>query len=175
MSNPFVKWSVNELPKEVGGLGVGNMMRKNLALLFNWWWRFSTADDPLWKRILLFVHRFKGLKASFEAFSEVKAGMWSQLLKNDEDTSKIRSIVEEGIKLRLGNGVSFKFWHDNWCNVGPLRVAFPRLYTISLQKHLFVSQMGIWRDGVWEWLLSWRRNLYDWENDDLQDLNSIIE
>ena len=33
---PTVKWSDIELPREIGGLGVGNILHKNLILLFKW-------------------------------------------------------------------------------------------------------------------------------------------
>ena len=36
-----IKWSSIELPKNLGGLAVGNIIHKNLVLLFKWWWRFS--------------------------------------------------------------------------------------------------------------------------------------
>ena len=62
----MIKWGHIELPKEFGGLGVGNMMHKNL--LFKWWWRFSESDDRLWKKILMSVHEINGLKASSETF-----------------------------------------------------------------------------------------------------------
>ena len=35
-SCPTVKWSDIELPREMGGLGVGNILHKNLILLFKW-------------------------------------------------------------------------------------------------------------------------------------------
>ena len=44
MSTPFVKWSLIKLTKDLGVLGVGNIMQKNLTLLFKWRWRFSVAN-----------------------------------------------------------------------------------------------------------------------------------
>ena len=35
-SCPTVKWSDIELPRDMGGLGVGNILHKNLILLFKW-------------------------------------------------------------------------------------------------------------------------------------------
>ena len=32
----MIKWSDIELSKELGGLGLGNIMHKNLILLFKW-------------------------------------------------------------------------------------------------------------------------------------------
>ena len=86
MSCPMVKWSDIELPRQLGGLGVGNIMYKNLILVFKWWWRFSESDNSLWKRILQSVHDISGIKASMETFNKVRGGTWSALLSNDTDT-----------------------------------------------------------------------------------------
>ena len=90
----------------MGGLGVGNIMYKNLILLFKWWWRFSEADNTLWKKIIQSVHEINGCKASSYAFSKLRDGTWSSLMNNDSGTVKIRSIVEgydpKGGKRELG-------------------------------------------------------------------------
>lgn len=44
MGPPAINWASIELPKNLGGLGVGNILIKNLILLFKWWWRFSDSD-----------------------------------------------------------------------------------------------------------------------------------
>ena len=117
----------------MGGLGVGNIMHKNLILLFKWWWRYSESDNVLWKRILMSVHDLKHLKASSAAFNKIKAGSWSHMMKNDVATSKIKTIVEQGMMLSVGRGESILFWHDKWCDLGPLKAAFPRIFSISIQ------------------------------------------
>ena len=129
---PRIKWSNIELPKELGGLGVGNIMHKNLILLFKWWWRFSESDNTLWKKNSKIVHEIKGLKASSDTFHKVKDGTWAHLLSIDADTSRMRSIIEEGMLVKVGNENSARFLHDRWCEVEMLKRAFPRLYTISL-------------------------------------------
>ncbi|XP_016169157.1 uncharacterized protein LOC107611777 [Arachis ipaensis] len=40
----LVKWEVVQAPKKLGGLGVGNAMVRNTAMLFKWWWRFAKED-----------------------------------------------------------------------------------------------------------------------------------
>ena len=174
-SFPSVKWSSIELPKEMGGLGVGNIMHKNLILLFKWWWRYSESDNTLWKRILMSVLELKGLKASSELFTKAKEGTWAHLMKADATTSKIRTTVEEGMVLKVGRGNSILFWHDKWCDLDPLKSVFPRLFSISTQQHMFIAQMGSWIEGSWEWSLTWRRRLYDWELQDTARLSQIIQ
>ncbi|XP_016170077.1 uncharacterized protein LOC107612834 [Arachis ipaensis] len=48
----LVKWELIQAPKKLGGLGVGDAMIHNTALLFKWWWRFSKEDCPLWKKVV---------------------------------------------------------------------------------------------------------------------------
>ena len=172
---PRIKWSDIQLPRDMGGLGVGNIMHKNLILLFKWWWRFSEPENSLWKKILKSVHEIKGLKASSEAFNKVREGTWAQLLSNDRDTCRVRSIVEEGMLIRVGNGKSVRFWLDRWCEAGALKGLFPRLYSISLQKNLLISQMGMWHEGTWIWHLTWRRSLYEWEINEVSNLKAHID
>lgn len=38
---PLVRWDVIQLPRKMGGLSVGNLLLRNLALLFKWIWHFS--------------------------------------------------------------------------------------------------------------------------------------
>ena len=170
----IVKWSSIELPKELGGLGVGNIMYKNLILLFKWWWRYSESDNVLWKRILMSVYDLKHLKASSAAFSKAQVGSWSHMMKNDVVTSKIRSIVEQGMVLSVGRGDSILFWHDKWCELGPLKASFPRLFCLSTQKNLFITHMGSWHEGSWSWNLRWRRQVFDWEQEEIQRLSQAI-
>ncbi|XP_016206261.1 uncharacterized protein LOC107646598 [Arachis ipaensis] len=49
----LIKWEVVQAPKKLGGLGVGDAMLRNIALLFKWWWRFSKEDRPLWKKVVI--------------------------------------------------------------------------------------------------------------------------
>ena len=156
----------------MGGLGVVNIMHKNLVLLFKWWWRFSEFDNTLWKRILQSVHNIRGVNAPSQAFHKVRDGQWLQLLSNDHDTAKVRMIVEEGMILRVGCGNSILFWHDKWCDAGILKCIFPRLFSISTQKDFLINQMGAWNENSWNWILQWRRPLYEWL---IEDVRSLLE
>lgn len=42
---------------------------------------------------------------------------------------------------RVGNGMKTSFWNDIWRGVVPLRTKYPRLYAISNQKDLSISEM----------------------------------
>lgn len=40
------------LPKECGGLGVGRIKERNMALLGKWLWRIAVEQDSLWHSII---------------------------------------------------------------------------------------------------------------------------
>ncbi|XP_015970212.1 uncharacterized protein LOC107493670 [Arachis duranensis] len=48
----LVRWELVQAPKKLGGLGVGDAMLRNTALLFKWWWCFAKEECPLWKKIV---------------------------------------------------------------------------------------------------------------------------
>ena len=70
------------------------------------------------KRIIKSVHDTNGEKASMDTFRKVKTGSWASLMSNESDTVKVRSIIKQGMILRVGNGNSIQFWHDRWCEAG---------------------------------------------------------
>ena len=81
----------------------------------------------------------------------------------------------EGILLNVGSGNYILFWHDIWCEASPLKGVSPRLFTLSIQKNLFINQIGTWHEGSWSWNLRWRRDLYDWEEEEKARLSNLID
>lgn len=51
MNDHLVKWEVLLNSKELGGLGLGRIKERNLALLSKWFWRFSLEQRSLWHSI----------------------------------------------------------------------------------------------------------------------------
>ena len=77
---------------------------------------------------------------------------------------QLTSILNDGTTWRVGCGDKIKFWEDSWIENGEaLKTKYPRLYSISLQQHKLIQQVGNFNESSWEWNLSWRRALFDSE------------
>ena len=50
----------------------------------------------------------------------------------------------------MGNGISTLFWSDLWIGNIYLKVRFPRLFSVSIEKGSYVADMGIWVSGRME-------------------------
>ncbi|GKU94321.1 hypothetical protein SLEP1_g7835 [Rubroshorea leprosula] len=83
--------------------------------------------------------------------------------------------LSEGFRMKIGDGIATSFWWDDWGGEGCLANKFPRLYSLSTGKEKTCNQMGNLRSGSWEWKLSWRRNLFEWEAEEVADLERMIE
>ena len=55
-SNALVRWEVVQRPKKSRGLGAGDLLLKNAALLFKWWWRYSCEEGSLWRKVVNSIH-----------------------------------------------------------------------------------------------------------------------
>ncbi|XP_016164367.1 uncharacterized protein LOC107606873 [Arachis ipaensis] len=75
----LVKWEMIQAPKKLGGLGVGDVVVHNTALLFKWWWRFSKEDCPLWKKIVCSCNRLNSNQLLSTQTLPVRGGPWSDI------------------------------------------------------------------------------------------------
>lgn len=55
-----------------------------------------------------------------------------------------------------------------------LAVKFSRLYSISSSKDAKVAELGVWSEGVCCWRLNWRRRLFTWEEECLENLMQVL-
>ncbi|KAE8724220.1 hypothetical protein F3Y22_tig00010533pilonHSYRG00011 [Hibiscus syriacus] len=78
-------------------------------------------------------------------------------------------------KLQVGNGISISFWNDVWSGDLPLKVFSPRIYALSSNKMGNVADFGSFDSNGWEWNIKTRRNLCDWEGDQLVELMDLLK
>jgi len=116
----LVKWNIIKNPLPDGGLGVRDLILFNVALLGKWLLRFFNEKDSLWRRVV----RSKYADNGFGWYPSRPKGAYGQGLWR----------FIQLFSFRVGVGSSISFWHDRWCEEGPLRDLFPSLYVLAVNR-----------------------------------------
>ncbi|KAL9667293.1 hypothetical protein QQ045_001644 [Rhodiola kirilowii] len=148
------------------------MVDKNLVLLSKWWWRLISGEGGLWRRMVLEKYAFRGMQDPREITvqSSKVSRSWKDIMKIVQGNSEVALALREGLKLNLGNGKVIKFWQDVWLGSQALKNQYPKLYSLALNSHASVREMGCWAGGCWQWHLTFRRRLYQWEEEAKKEL-----
>jgi hypothetical protein len=170
----WVKWDEVCKPKKDGGLGVRNLRLTNISLLAKWRWKLFQPEEEVWKNIVVAKYGSQVVETSNlgeDHISRVGSSWWRNICLLDKDPCWFVNSITKVV----GNGNSTSFWSDVWRGEIPLARRFPRLFSISLQQHGKINQMGTVDDTGWNWNLTWRRNFFAWEIPIYQELLEIIE
>ncbi|XVF36663.1 hypothetical protein REPUB_Repub19eG0076600 [Reevesia pubescens] len=108
----MISWEKVCLPKEQGGLGLRNTKTINQAFLAKLGWLILQDKESLWIEVM----KKKYLKQKDFLSVEAKSSdsyTWKSILKG-------RNLVKQGIGKNVNNGLSTKFWLEEWLPCGML-------------------------------------------------------
>ncbi|KAL5577599.1 hypothetical protein UlMin_019298 [Ulmus minor] len=105
----LVRWKTVCKPKELGGLGIGNLILRNKALLGKWLWRFPLEQHTLWAAVIRSKY---GLDRNGWDTNRVTVGSFRNPWKF---ISQGISNLSSHTKWVVGRGDHILFWHYNWC------------------------------------------------------------
>lgn len=60
---------------------------------------------------------------------------------------------------KIGSGSSSYFWHDLWLGAEPLKIKFPKIFSITTFPAATIQNCGFWDGGRWLWTFSWNKSL----------------
>ncbi|KAL9675754.1 hypothetical protein QQ045_003960 [Rhodiola kirilowii] len=148
------------------------MVEKNIALLAKWWWWLVTGKGGLWRRMIIKKYNIKGSYDPSKMIVKARkvSSTWKDIIKSVQGNSEVATAFRDGLKLKLGRGNEISFWEDVWIGDKTIRDQYPKLYQLVVDNQKKVGEMGLWVDGVWYWELSFRRNLYQWEEASKKEL-----
>nr|GEW11214.1 RNA-directed DNA polymerase, eukaryota [Tanacetum cinerariifolium] len=75
--------------------------------------------------------------------------LWVRVVKTLHGTN---GGITKDVK-KIGNRASYRFWEDIWCGNQPLKVQFPRIFQLELEKNCFIAD----RIGSADWHDVFRR------------------
>ncbi|GJV23438.1 putative RNA-directed DNA polymerase, eukaryota, reverse transcriptase zinc-binding domain protein [Tanacetum coccineum] len=159
-----------------GGLNIGSLRAKNLALLGKWWWRFKTEGESLWVRVIKSIHgKSGGLEGHSGGRGSVRGGgVWRDITRVGAELEGLGLEFVSSFVGVVRNGNDIRFWVDKW--VGGVRLCdkFPRLYHLDGSKYGKVAEKGKWVDNNWCWEWVWVRNFRRRVCKDFEELQELL-
>ena len=171
-SRHLIAWETTCSPKDLGGLGIGNLDKRNIALLSKWLWRFPLEKEALWHRVI--KAKYALLQNNWDP-----AGFGDSTYRNLWRSIQVAAEqFYQRTKWVVGRGNYVRFWEDSWCSTIPLVELFPALYRISNFCNRTISfffdnqNREIYEDVAWNLHLS--RNLTTREIEEASSLSQVL-
>ncbi|XP_071695771.1 uncharacterized protein [Rutidosis leptorrhynchoides] len=123
----------------MGGLNLGSLNSKNLALLGKWWWRFKIVTNSLWVRVIRSIFGPDGGLGSGGESSRAQASVWSNVIKAGTHLEEIDIPFKSSFCRIVRDGSNTAFWDDFWIGENKLRILFPRLFMLEQHKEALVT------------------------------------
>nr|CCA66140.1 hypothetical protein [Beta vulgaris subsp. vulgaris] len=172
---PLVAWSVLQLPKSLGGMGIGNIKHKNQALLFKWIWRLFDEPSQLWCKIIRAKYKYPNTLTISDIKIPNAGGPWRSICASYLRNQDVKDMAIKGVRKNVKNGHDSLFWHDVWIGEATLKSLFPRLFTIAMSPNGSVASYGFWDGLAWVWSFSWRRMLRPQDLIEKTHLDSLLQ
>ncbi|XP_071728391.1 uncharacterized protein [Rutidosis leptorrhynchoides] len=153
----WVKWESVISPYEVGGLNIGSLKSKNLALLGKWWWRFKIETNSLWVKVIRSIHGdCGGLSLRDDSRHSSRLGTWRNIVNACFFLDDINIPFRNSFMKSIGDGSSTSFWHEVWIGDKSLRESFPMLFRLEVEKEVKICDRiettGNSVIPVWNWV-----------------------
>ncbi|XP_071713611.1 uncharacterized mitochondrial protein AtMg00310-like [Rutidosis leptorrhynchoides] len=112
---PWVKWEHVLNTFGNGGLNIGSLRGKNLALLGKWWWRFKTETESLWVKVIRSIHGpLGGLLSDNVSTHSSTIGVWHNIIRAGTSMEALQVNFRDSFSKTIGDGGSTLFWHEEW-------------------------------------------------------------
>ena len=168
-------WKIIQLPKAFGGLNVGNLYHRNLALLFKWLWRFLNEPDSLWKQLVQTKYKY-GAAFTLAKLSPPKSGgPWRNIITALFRNEAAKNLTLHNTRKQVGAGSHTLFWEDLWVGDSTLANQFPRLFRLNSNPHGMVDSFGFWEGKKWLWSFNWKREFRPMDVDEWLKLQLLLD
>ncbi|KAK3206960.1 hypothetical protein Dsin_021006 [Dipteronia sinensis] len=162
--------------KRNGGLGIGRMEDKNKSLLAKWVWRFGKEENSLWRRVICAKYGIPCGTITWDWKSSESASFFVKTVSSLYSAGSLtEKFLKDGLKIIIGNGRRANFWNEPWGKELPLKFSFPRIFALAVDKSGVVEDFGRWQGSNWVWEVPLRRPLFDWEKNQWQAFQYVLQ
>ncbi|WMV14124.1 hypothetical protein MTR67_007509 [Solanum verrucosum] len=132
-------------------------------MMMKWLWRYNLENAGIWKEVIIAKHGRLNQWCSNITTLPYGVGLWKSI-------RMLWDTFDQNAYFELGNGLLLKFWTDKWLGNTTLQEDFPDLFRIAQDPNsVIANREGINRD------LRFRRNMHNWEVNDLVDLFARLQ
>jgi len=112
----------------------------NVSLLGKWCWRMMTEKERLWYRVLKAHYGEEG--GRIREGGRQSSVWWKTVCHIREGIGVgVGSWFEDNIRRVVGDEWNTLFWYDRWIGDILLRLKFPRLFDLAMEKDCLVRDM----------------------------------
>ena len=168
----LVRWDEVTKSTKQGGLSVRRIRDMNVCLLMKWWWRYANEEQAQWKQVLVCKYKAEGGHWRPDIHSGGRVSkIWGDILGAANQNVSLLQFYINNLQIRVGNGCRVSFWHDCWTGGASLKESFTRLFRLSNEKDGTLRDYAVKRGNSENWVISFRRALFQWEQEELLNLN----
>ena len=118
--------------RELGGLGMIELRRFNVALLGKWIWRLGTDKKGLWKEVL--ESKYGGWRNLKTQRNNILDSLWWRDQKEVWNFEGWKGKFEANFIGKVGNRMEISLWEDKWVGNEVLKDKFLRFFSICFYK-----------------------------------------
>ncbi|XP_071699108.1 uncharacterized protein [Rutidosis leptorrhynchoides] len=172
---PWVKWDECLLPDDEGGLNIGSLRGKNLALLGKWFWRAKTEPNSLWVSVIKSIYGYNELlPPTCSSGSIGGSSVWSNISLAGIMIEKMDIEFASSFLKAIGDGADTLFWEDPWIGGTPLKHRFSRLFHLDEDSSAKVIDRVTWIDRCIVYNFRWHRDVSGRTRNDLESLVELL-
>lgn len=108
----LVKWETLQLPRKLGGLSLGNILHRNLSLMFKWLWRYFCEPEAMWRNVIQCKYKYPSSFRIQELKPHKQGGPWKSICASILKHEQSKELALKGIRCKIGNGENSFFWKD---------------------------------------------------------------
>ncbi|XP_028112042.1 uncharacterized protein LOC114310295 [Camellia sinensis] len=132
---------------------------------------YGLEDTVIWKQVVCSKYGQSGGRWSLLTVeSRMLSVMWQDIMSLASPNPSLREFFVSNFNIVIENGLRTKFWLDVWLNDQSLSLVFPRLFSLSVENDDSLFDVFQRKSGGEDWNFSFRRLLFAWEEEELQNL-----
>ncbi|XP_071738760.1 uncharacterized protein [Rutidosis leptorrhynchoides] len=152
----WVKWDNVIASYGDGGLNIGSLKSKNLALLGKWWWRLKTETNALWVKIIRSIYgSCGGLEMISDVHHSSSTSTWSNIVLVGSSLDNLGIAFKSSFVRVVGENSIASFWNEHWIGNDKLSTSFPRLFRLENTKDVVIKDRVKKVDSgilaTWDW------------------------